>query len=299
MVDERTTAYRGKVGALVVGGEHPGLGVVRSLGRRGVPVVVVDDQQCISSFSRYVDRVVRVADLRDERRTVDAIIDVGRRFDLRDWVLFPTRDETVAAFARYRDELKAFFKVTTPDWNTTQWAWDKKKTYELATRLDIPCPRTFNPRTPADPRSASQSTAARHQTGDQRELFLRHRRESVASRHDGATTRTVRRSSRVHQARRDSRATDRARRRRLPVSYCAFFRDGEAHSTLLARRERQHPREFGRAATYVETVDVPLIEELSGRFLKAIDYYGLVEIEFKQDPRDEAGIIDGFQKPFG
>jgi D-aspartate ligase len=69
-------------------------------------------------------------------------------------------------------------------------------------------------------------------------------------------------------------------------SYCAFFRDGQAHSTLLARRGRQHPREFGRAATYVETVDLPVIEELAGRFLRAIHYYGLVEIEFKLDPRD-------------
>src|SRR4029077_5135592 len=69
-------------------------------------------------------------------------------------------------------------------------------------------------------------------------------------------------------------------------SYCAFFRDGEAQSTLIARRLRQHPREFGRAASYVETIELPEIEELSARFLKAINYYGLVEVEFKQDPRD-------------
>jgi predicted ATP-grasp superfamily ATP-dependent carboligase len=49
---------------------------------------------------------------------------------------------------------------------------------------------------------------------------------------------------------------------------------------------RQHPREFGRAATYVETIEFPEIEELSERFLRAIDFYGLVEMEFKQDPRD-------------
>jgi D-aspartate ligase len=55
---------------------------------------------------------------------------------------------------------------------------------------------------------------------------------------------------------------------------------------LLARRIRQHPSEFGRAATYVETIDQPEIVELSERFLKAIDFYGLVEVEFKQDPRD-------------
>ena len=69
-------------------------------------------------------------------------------------------------------------------------------------------------------------------------------------------------------------------------SYCAFFRDGEAVGKMVARRRRQHPLQFGRASTYVETVDVPLLEELSERFLRAINYYGLVELEYKLDPRD-------------
>jgi predicted ATP-grasp superfamily ATP-dependent carboligase len=69
-------------------------------------------------------------------------------------------------------------------------------------------------------------------------------------------------------------------------SYCAFFRKGEAVGKMVARRRRQHPLEFGRASTYVESVDVPILEEFSERFLRAIDYYGLVEIEYKLDPRD-------------
>jgi len=36
----------------------------------------------------------------------------------------------------------------------------------------------------------------------------------------------------------------------------------------------------------VETLDFPEIEELSERFLKAINFYGIVEVEFKQDHRD-------------
>jgi predicted ATP-grasp superfamily ATP-dependent carboligase len=98
------------------------------------------------------------------------------------------------------------------------------------------------------------------------------------------------------------------------VSYCAFFRDKKANGILVARRARQHPREFGRAATFVETIDLPVIEELSERFLRAIDYYGLVEIEFKLDPRDgqyklldvntriwgfhSLGIVSGVDFPF-
>ena len=32
------------VGAVVVGGDYQGLGIVRSLGRRGIPVCIVDDE---------------------------------------------------------------------------------------------------------------------------------------------------------------------------------------------------------------------------------------------------------------
>jgi predicted ATP-grasp superfamily ATP-dependent carboligase len=69
-------------------------------------------------------------------------------------------------------------------------------------------------------------------------------------------------------------------------SYCAFFRNGEAVGKMVARRRRQHPLEFGRASTFVETVNLPVLEDLSERFLRAIDYYGLIEIEYKLDPRD-------------
>ena len=273
-------------GALVVGGEHPGLGVARSLGRRGIPVYVVDDQYCISSFSRYVSRVVRVPDLRDERRTIDAVLEVGRRFDLRGWVLFPTRDETVAAFSRNRAELAEFFRVTTPEWDTIQWAWDKKNTYELATRLNIPCPQTFNPRN-------SGELAALH---SKLPLAIK---PAVKENFFYATGAKAWRADTPEQlldlftkAGQQIRPEEILVQEIIPgdgdrqVSYCAFYLNGRAHSTLIARRGRQHPREFGRAATYVESIELPAIEELSERFLKAINYYGLVEVEFKQDPRD-------------
>src|SRR6202162_4380828 len=112
------------VGALVIGGEHPGLGIARSLGRRGMPVYVLDDQHSISKFSRYATRVIRVSDLRDEQKTVDTVLEVGQRLGLKGWVLFPTRDETVAAFSRHKDRLAKFFRVTTADWNTVRWTWD-------------------------------------------------------------------------------------------------------------------------------------------------------------------------------
>jgi predicted ATP-grasp superfamily ATP-dependent carboligase len=69
-------------------------------------------------------------------------------------------------------------------------------------------------------------------------------------------------------------------------AYCAFYKNGQAIASMVVRRTRQHPPEFGRASTFVETIELPIVETLSLRFLKAINYYGLVEVEFKLDPGD-------------
>jgi len=133
-------------GAIVVGGDFHGLGIVRSLGRRGIPVCVLDDERSIAPYSRYVTHAVRVPDLRDEARSVAALIETGERLGLEDWVVFPTRDETVAALSRHRAVLSERFRVPTAEWDAVRWAWDKRNTYRLAAQLGIPAPRTWYPR---------------------------------------------------------------------------------------------------------------------------------------------------------
>jgi D-aspartate ligase len=69
---------------------------------------------------------------------------------------------------------------------------------------------------------------------------------------------------------------------------------------MTARRRRQHPSDFGRASTYVETVELASLEEPSVRFLRAIGYYGLVEVEYKLDRRDgEYKLLDVNARTWG
>jgi D-aspartate ligase len=277
---------QGQIGAVVIGGDHPGLGIARSLGRRGIPVCVIDDQFSVSEFSKYVTRAVRVRDLRDEDRTVESVLEVGKRYGLEGWVLFPTRDETVAAFARNWDRLAEFFRVTTAAWDSVRWAWDKKKSYELAEQLGIPAPRTYNPRSERELEGLHGRLPLAVKPAIKEHFFY----ATGAKAWRAESSEQLRHLYR--KAARQIRAEEIMVQEIIPgdgeqqYSYCAFFRNGQADGKLVARRLRQHPREFGRAATYVETVDAPEVEELSERFLRAIDYYGLVEIEFKQDPRD-------------
>src|SRR5580704_4755726 len=133
------------VGAVVIGGDYQGLGIVRSLGRQGVPVCVVDDELSISRYSRYTTKFAKVANLRDENVVVDCLLELGRRLGLEGWVLYPTREELVAAIARHRVELGEVFRVPTPGWDSVKWAWDKRNTYRLAQELGIPTPTTYYP----------------------------------------------------------------------------------------------------------------------------------------------------------
>ena len=87
-----------RVGAVIVGGDFHGLGIIRSLGRRGVPLCVVDDEYSIGRFSKYTTFTVPAPNLRKEQEAVDFLLEMGHRMKLEGWVLFPTRDEHVAAF---------------------------------------------------------------------------------------------------------------------------------------------------------------------------------------------------------
>ncbi len=143
-------------------GRRPGPGAVRhrrrlrrprhrpEARRRGVPVVVVDDERTITRFSRYTSHAVQVQDLRDDEATRDTLLAAGERLGLDGWVLYPTRDEIVAAISKHRDALGATYRVPVPEWGTVRWASDKRNTYELAAREGVPAPRTWYPRSTAD-----------------------------------------------------------------------------------------------------------------------------------------------------
>jgi D-aspartate ligase len=273
-------------GALVVGGDYQGLGIVRSLGRHGIPTCVIDDEHSIGRFSRYATYSQRVEDLRDDAVAVDAVLATAERFGLDGWVLYPTRDEHVAAFALAREPLCEVLRVPTPSWDVVRWAYDKRNTYELAERIGVPTPRWWlvdgvdgllsvdgEPPWAIKPAIKDRfvyETKAKAWRADNREELheLVARASDLVGPHEVLVQELIPGNGKSQHA------------------YCALFRDGEAVASMVVERSRQHPPEFGRASTYVRTIESPLLEEWSCRLLREIGYYGLVEVEFKVDPRD-------------
>jgi D-aspartate ligase len=284
----------------VLGGDYQGLGIVRSLGRRGIPVCVVDDEPSVARYSRFASSALRVPRLRDEDDVVESLLEIGERRGLKGWVLYPTRDEIVAAISRRRDELEAFFRVPTPPWKSVHWAWDKRLTYELAGELGLAHPRTWRFGDPAAAAAAAPELPLVIKPAI-KEHFIYATNEKAwrADTPDRLDT-LFRRAADIVPAEEVMVQELIPGDGRCQFSYCGFFKDGQSLATMVVRRWRQRPLDFGRSSTFVETVELPEIEELSHRFLTRIDYYGLVEIEFKLDERSgEYKLLDVNPRTWG
>ena len=270
----------------MLGGDYRALTVVRSLGRKQVPVWVVAEEQAIAGTSRYARRTLRSPNLGNEAAEIAHLLDLARRNNLSRWTLFPTTDEHAALIARNQRELSTIFQIVTSPWEKLRCAYDKRLTYRRARKIGVDQPRTWYP--------ANRQELARLDL--EYPVILKPAIKAAVNRFTEEKCWKVR--DRVELLARYDEATALIDRTLVVVqeiipgggehqfSYGALCIDGQPLASLVAQRRRQYPIEFGRSSSYVETVEQPEIEAAARPLLSAINYHGLIEIEFKRDPRD-------------
>lgn len=268
----------------MIGGDYRALGVVRSLGRRGVPVAVVgegDDR--LSTLSRYARRRFPWRDA-EPTAQVDYLLDLADRAALQGWALIPSGDETAALAARYHDTLSGSFVVTVPPWEVLRMAYDKRETYALATRIGVEVPWTLWPAgkaeleatdidypvilKPAVKETFNRLTAAKAWRVDNRRELLARYEEAI-----GLVSPDVLMVQELVPGGGEEQ-----------LSYAALCADGRPLASIVARRTRQYPPDFGRASTFVETIDDASVAQCSAPLLEAMRFTGLIEVEFKRHP---------------
>jgi D-aspartate ligase len=273
-------------GALVIGGNLNGLSIARSLGRRGVPVWMATPPNIkLATCSRYTLRTVPWPEGEYEVQAA-YLSELADRYDLDQWVLFPTSDESAALLSKFHATLSSRFRVSTPAWEVLRWAYDKRLTYRLAAEQQVDYPATIYPASEVALQAAACSFPA----------ILKPATHAVVNRFTADKAWPV--------ANRDELlARYRNARELVPpdlilvqelipgggesqFSYAALCCDGQPIASLTARRTRQYPIDFGYSSSFVETLDIPEIVAPSRRLLAAIRYTGLVELEYKFDARD-------------
>ena len=288
-MDRSFTAYEDPSvsgpGAVVIGGDYRALGIVRSLGRRGIPVLVLTDDHVVAAVSRYTTRRMTWPDSDDAQR-LGCLFALCDAHHLDGWMLFATDDENTAFLSRNHSKLSERFRMTTPRWDVLRWAYDKRLTYRLADELGIDRPWTYTAvaREGLAAMPCSFPLILKPAFKQHRNSFTRAKawrvddRQSLLSAYDAACDLVDPAIIMIQELIPGSG--------QCQFSYAALCRDGDIVASITARRTRQYPLEFGLASSYVESIESPEVESASRRFLKAIGVTGLAEVEFKRDPRD-------------
>jgi D-aspartate ligase len=134
----------GPSGAVVLGGYVNGLGLVRALGARGVPVAVVRTQPFdIAHRSRHVDGHARVEDVAERPETLAELL-MDRARDWGGRVLLPTNDESLEALATHHDRLASHYRIESPP-DAAGYLLDKRRMASAARAVGAELPHRYGP----------------------------------------------------------------------------------------------------------------------------------------------------------
>src|SRR4051812_26200684 len=138
-----TPESRMKPVAVVMNVYYTGLGIARSLGERGVRVIGLTSQHWIfGNFTRYA-KVEFAPDSRSEPEALVAfLLNLGKQLGGKA-VLYPTRDDDVIFFNRFRRELEPYFSLVIAGTAALEASLNKWETFQCARRADVPTPAAW------------------------------------------------------------------------------------------------------------------------------------------------------------
>jgi predicted ATP-grasp superfamily ATP-dependent carboligase len=273
-------------GVLVILGTFQSIGILRSLASHHVPTYLIDWSHCVGRFSRCTNRFSTCPPVIEEKKFLEFLLNLAVKQELKGWLIYPNDDRTVEFLARHKSELEEFYRVAVPAWEIAQVAIDKRQTYRLAEQCSIPIPRTFYP---------EGADELEHLDIEFPVIIKPAIRDNF---YDKARKKAVRADNRTQLVQEYLKAASIIDTSEIMVqelipgaadnlySFGSLYSDGQVLGKVVARRTRQHPLEFGRVSTHVETVHIPELEDMSVRFLDAMAYQGVSEVEFMWDPRE-------------
>lgn len=129
--------------AIVMNMSYTGLGIARSLGERGVPVIGLSTQHGIYGNSTRYAKVELCADSREKPDQLLAqMVTIGKSLGQRG-VVFPTGDHDLVFLDRYRNELEPWFSLVLPDSEVLDTCLNKWRTYLCARENGVLSPQCW------------------------------------------------------------------------------------------------------------------------------------------------------------
>jgi D-aspartate ligase len=276
--------------AIVMNVFYTGLGIARSLGERGIPVIGLSSAKGIyGNFTRYA----KVTTCPDSREQPEALLGylLEKREELAGGIIFPTRDDDLVFLDRFREQLIPHFELVLPESAVLHACLNKWETYQWALEAGVPAPKCWIAEQKQDiERILADVTfpcvlkplASHHwhRGGNWGKVGGR-KAISVSSRQELLTEYAI-----VAEA--DRRVLiqemvpggDEC----LVIAACYLNRQSEFVAGFNTRKLAQSPEIFG-TGIIVQTADVPELFPPTVNLLKKMRFHGIAEVEYKWDAR--------------
>lgn len=277
-----------------------GLALIRSLGRRGLPVIAAHHEpRSLGMASRHsAGRFLHPDPDDDGPAFVDALEEHLASEEY--FAVFPVVDSTTALLSKHKKRLEGTgTRVATEDWERFRLAYDKGRTFALADNVDIPTPATFTPASVREARAIADDVPY--------PAVVKSRSKSVWA-PDGS-----------HHLHRVGPADYVEGPEELVDRYAALLAadetledyppivqeyvpgettttvvladEGEVEAYFQERRLRTYPASGGNS-TLLDGIDEPRMAEYARRLVGEMGWTGPAQVEFMRSPEGEFYLVE-------
>lgn len=272
-----------KPGVVVLGGHVQGLSLTRSLGKKGIPVIVIDKENCISRFSRYCLKFMYCPDYFSEEFVL-FLIYLAKKEDLKKWILLPTNDHAVYSISKERKILSEYYNIITPNMEIINKIYDKKNLLNLSSSIGIDIPKTHYPgRSNLDIKELNYPIIIKGING--MNFYQCFKKKAFYCSSYNELEENIRFIAKYFPISQIFIQEVIPHRCEDIVSYTSFSINGAVKSFWMGNKVREHPIEFG-TATFAESCFDGNLQKMGAHLINALDYTGVSEIEFIKDRRD-------------
>jgi D-aspartate ligase len=280
---------RHKIPTIVFGGGINGLGIVRNLGREGINVCSVVDRFDGAIFSKYCKKHYLLPDYKERKDEAKSFLTNFSRSYTTRAVIFATDDIGTLVLADLKSDLKDDYYFVLPEKETVEKLVVKRRFYQSLSENRVPHPKVVIPTKPGDLEDVERELGY--------PIFIRpsiSEHFSMISRKKGFIANSKRELIKyLHLVSRHN--IDVICQEIIPGGDDKIYgiagllnRESKPLALFAYHRLRGWPPVFGNCSM-IESLplsDVSTLKETTTTYLRSLDYYGIMECEFKQDCRD-------------
>lgn len=268
---------------------HGRLGVIRTLGRLGVPVYSLQESRrspaALSRFSR--EDLTWAITNPPSPQALPELLELGARIGDRP-VLFTTDDVAALFVARHADALQTVFRFPDQPHGLAERLSDKLELYRLCREYGIPTPMSLVPAGRDDLARCVAELGLPLIVKSRDPLLLRQRPEAISVTRADELAEVVDLYDRTE----DPDEPNLMLQEYIPGTtdhswmFNGYFDDqSEARVAFTGQKVRQFPWGTG-ATTLGVTRENPVVTEMTKTLMKGLGYRGLVDMNYRFDARD-------------